>query len=530
MGFKVLVSDKLANEAIETFRSAPDIDVDVKVGMKPEELVSVIGEYDALIVRSATKVTADIIAKADRLKIIGRAGVGIDNVDRDAATQRGIIIMNTPGGNTISTAEHAWSHLLSLARNVVQAGQSMREGRWEKSKYQGVELFGKTFGVIGLGRVGSIVASRALAFGMKVLAYDPYTAQERISQMGFTPCGLDDLYSQSDFISLHCILTDETRHMIDEKAFAKMKKGGYIINCARGGIIDEEALLRALESGQVGGAGLDVFEKEPPPSDYPLLKHPRCVATPHLGASTAEAQINVAKAIAQQVIQALGGGEIRNAVNIPSVDPKVRSVLGPYLILGEKMGMFGIQLLARHPERVEMIYSGELGEIDTSLLTLTVLKGLLTPILEETVNDVNAPFLAEQRGIRYSETKTKETEGFSSVITVRLRTGDQVLTVSGTNLAVNDPRIVRINGYHVDAKPTGCLLVLSNTDEPGIIGLIGTILGKAGINIADLTLGRKERGGDAVTVCNVDEQPSEEVLREIGSIAQILDVKMVNLR
>jgi D-3-phosphoglycerate dehydrogenase len=365
---------------------------------------------------------------------------------------------------------------------------------------------------------------------MNVLACDPYTLQERITHMGFKPCGLDELYSQSDFISLHCVLTEETRHMMDDKAFAKMKKGVYIINCARGGIIDEEALLRALESGRVAGVGLDVFEKEPPDPDCPLLKHPRCVATPHLGASTTEAQLNVAKAIAQQVIQALSGGEIKDAVNIPSVDPKVRAVLGPYLEIGEKLGMFGIQLLSRHAERVEMIYGGDLGEVDTSLLTLVILKGLLTPILEETVNYVNAPFLAEQRGIRYSETKTKDAEGFSSLVTVRLKSGEQALTMSGTNLAANDPRIVRVDGYHIDAKPTGWLLFLRNTDEPGVIGHVGMVLGRAGINIADLTLGRKERGESAVTVCNVDDQPSDEVLREIGSIPQILDVKMVNLR
>ncbi|MFH1740587.1 MAG: hydroxyacid dehydrogenase, partial [bacterium] len=279
MTFKVLVSDKLDNEAVEIFRSAENIEVDVKVGLTPEELASVIGEYDALIVRSATKVTPDIIAKADRLKIVGRAGVGVDNVDRNAATKRGIIIMNTPGGNTISTAEHTWSHILSLARNVSQANQSMREGRWDKSKYKGVELFGKTLGIIGAGRVGSIVASRALAFGMKVLAHDPYASDEHIAQMGFEPCGLDKIYAESDFISFHCILNDETRHIIDDTTLAKMKKGVRIINCARGGIIDEEALLRALESEQVAGAALDVFEKEPPDPDSALVKHPRCVTT-----------------------------------------------------------------------------------------------------------------------------------------------------------------------------------------------------------------------------------------------------------
>ncbi len=290
------------------------------------------------------------------------------------------------------------------------------------------------------------------------------------------------------------------------------------------------ASSNALERGALGGAGLDVFEKEPPNPGDPLVQHPKCVTTPHLGASTAEAQANVAIAIAHQVIEALTGGEIRNAINIPSVDPKVRSVLAPYLVVGEKLGLFGIQLLSRHPERVELIYSGELGEIDTSLLTVTILKGLLTPILEETVNDVNAPFLAKQRGIVYSETKTQETEGFSSLVTVRLKTKDQVLTLSGTNLAPHDPRIVRVDGYHIDAKPTGCLLFLRNTDEPGIIGHVGTILGRAKINIADLTLGRKEPGGAAVTVCNVDQQPDDAVLKEIGTIPQVLDVKMVNLR
>ncbi len=529
MTHKVLVSDKLAEDAVKIFRDAPDIEVDVKVGMSPDELGSVIGDYDALIIRSATKVTPDIIAKADRLKVIGRAGVGVDNVDRQAATQRGIIIMNTPGGNTISTAEHAWAHMASLARNISQASQSMREGRWDKGKYKGVELYEKTLGVIGAGRVGSIVGSRAMAFGMKVLAYDPFCADERIAQMGFKPADLDTIYAQSDFITFHCVLNDDTRHMVDKEAFAKMKKGVFIINCARGGIIDEDALLEALDSGQVAGVGLDVFEKEPPDPDHPLLKHPQCVCTPHLGASTSEAQENVAIAIANQVVEALSGGEVKNAINIPAVPPKLKSVLGPYQPVAEKLGMFTVQLLSGQLEHVEIIHSGEIGEVDTSFLTLTVLKGLLTPILEETVNDVNAPYLAKERGIKYSETKTQETKGFSSLITVKLKSKSQELTASGTIVSPNDPRIVRIDGYHIDAKPTGYLLCLRNSDEPGIIGHVGTVVGKAGINIADLTLGRKEPGGEALTVCNVDAHLSEEVIKEIKSIPQVIDVKMVNL-
>jgi len=530
MAHKVLVSDKLAEEAVEIFHNAPDIEVDVKVGMSPDELASVIGDYDALIVRSATKVTADIIAKADRLKIVGRAGVGVDNVDRQAATQRGIIIMNTPGGNTISTAEHAWAHIMGLLRNISQASQSMREGRWDKGKYKGTELFEKTLGVVGAGRVGSIVGSRALAFGVKVLAFDPFCADQRIAQMGFKSVDLDTLYAESDIITFHCVLNDDTRHIVDKEAFAKMKKGVFIINCARGGIIDEDALLEALDSGQVAGAGLDVFEKEPPDPDHPLLKHPKCVCTPHLGASTAEAQVNVAIAIANQVVEALGGGEVKNAINIPAVPPELKSVLGPYQPVAEKLGMFTIQLLSGQLQQVEIIHSGEIADVDTSFLTLTVLKGLLTPILDEAVNDVNAPYLAEQRGIKHSETKTRDTEGFSSLITVILKSKNQELSASGTILAPSDPRIVRVDGYHIDAKPTGYLLFLRNSDEPGIIGHVGTVLGKAKINIADLTLGRKEPGGDAVTVCNVDEQLSEELIKEIRSIPQVLDAKMVNLR
>ncbi len=530
MPFKILISDKLDNEAVEIFKKAKDLEVDIKVGLPPEELAAIIGDYDGLIVRSATKVTADIISKASRLKIIGRAGVGVDNVDLNAATERGIIVMNTPGGNTVSTAEHTWSLMMSLARNIPQATQSMREGKWEKTKFKGVELFGKTLGVIGVGRVGSIVGSRALAFGMKVLACDPYTAEEQIRRMGFESSDLEHVFRNADFITFHCILTNETRHIVDDDALAKMKKGVRIINCARGGIIDEEALFRALESGHVAGAALDVFEKEPVDPDNPLLKHPNCIMTPHLGASTTEAQVNVAIAIAHQVVDALTGGEIKNAVNIPALDPKIKNVIAPYLLVAEKLGMCGIQLLSRTPEHVEIIYAGEVSELDTSLLTVNVLKGILSPITEETVNEVNAPFLAKRRGIRFSETKTEDNEGYSSLITVRLQAKEEEYSLSGTIFPPKDPRIVRLNGYHIDARPDGYLVILRNTDEPGIVGHVGTVLGKAGINIADMKLARKEPGGPAFTVLNVDQHPNRELVEQLGAIPQILDVKMVNLK
>ncbi|MEW6237711.1 MAG: phosphoglycerate dehydrogenase [Candidatus Omnitrophota bacterium] len=529
MKFKVLVSDPLSQEGIDILQSHSDVQVDVKTKLPPEELKKIIHEYDALIIRSGTQVTADIIEKADKLKVIGRAGVGIDNVDVNAATQRGIIVMNTPGGNTISTAELTWANLMCLARNVSQANISLREGKWDRKKYTGAEIFGKTLGIIGLGRIGSVVGSRALAFGMKVLAYDPFTSDEQAKKAGFEPVSLDRLYAESDFITVHTPKNKETTHLLNDQAFAKMKKGVRIINCARGGIIDEEALLRALESGKCAGAAFDVFEVEPPPPDHPLVRREDCVCTPHLGASTEEAQTNVAIDIARNALDALRGGEVRNALNIPAISPELRAVLGPYMNLAEKMGMFAAQYLGKHVNKMEVTYSGPLSAHDTSFLTVAVLKGLLTPMMTEVVNYVNAPILAEQRNIAYSETKSPKADGYKNLITVKLLSDDAIVELCGTNFGDNDPRIVIVDGFHIDAKPFGNILFFKNHDEPGVIGHVCTVLGKNNINIADMTLGRQERGGFAVTVCNVDASVPASVLDELKSLKTVKEIRCIDL-
>ncbi|MGC9326405.1 MAG: phosphoglycerate dehydrogenase [Candidatus Hinthialibacter sp.] len=529
MPYRVLVSDPLAQEGVDILQSHDDVYVDVKTKLSPDELKSIIGQYDALVIRSGTQVTQEIIEHADKLKVIGRAGVGVDNVDIVAATQRGVIVMNTPGGNTISTAEHTWAMLMSVSRNIPPAYISLREGRWDRKKYTGKELLGKTIGIIGLGRIGSVVGERAKAFGMKVLGFDPFTSEERIKQMGFEPVALNDLYARSDYITVHTPKSKETTHLLDDQAFAKMKKGVRVINCARGGIVDEEALLRALENGKCAGAALDVFESEPPSSDHPLVQRDDCICTPHLGASTEEAQTNVAIDIARNVLEALTGGEVRNAINIPSLPAELRAVLEPYLSLSEKLGMFAVQYFGKRPERMEVIYSGPLSSHDTSLLTLSVLKGLLSPMLSETVNFVNAPLLAEQRHIDYTESKTPKAEGFTNLITVKLAAGDKSISVSGTTFA-DDARIVHIDGFRIEGKPYGTVLFFMNVDQPGVIGHVCTVLGKHNVNIADMSLGRKERGGYAITVCNVDAPVPDSVLEELRSMNLVRDIKVIDLR
>lgn len=529
MPYRVLVSDPLSQEGVDILQSHDKVEVDVKTKMPPEELKKIIGQYDALVIRSETKVTADILESALKLKVIGRAGVGVDNVDIPVATQRGIIVMNTPGGNTVSTAEHTWAMLMSVSRNIPAAYISLRENRWDRKKYTGTELLGKTIGIIGLGRIGSVVGERAKAFGMKVLGYDPFASEEHIKKMGFEPVSLDDLYAQSDYITVHTPKSKDTAHLLNDQAFAKMKKGVRIINCARGGIVDEEALLRALESGKCAGAALDVFEVEPPPSNHPLVLRDDCICTPHLGASTEEAQVNVAVDIARNVLDALLGGEVRNAINIPSVPPEVRAALGAYLPLAEKLGMFAIQYLGKHPEKMEVIYSGPLSTHDTSLLTIAVLKGLLAPVMTETVNYVNAPLLAEQRHIDYTESKTPKAEDYTNLITVKLHSDGESISVSGTTFA-DDSRIVRVDGFRFEAKPYGTILFFKNVDEPGVIGQVCTVLGNNNVNIADMSLGRKERGGYAVTVCNVDAPVPDSVIKELRGLNIVKDIKVIDLR
>ena len=525
---KLLVSDSLSDEGLKILKEVKGFEVDVYNGLKTEELARIIKDYDALIVRSASKVTREVIEKAERLRVIGRAGVGLDNVDVEAASERGIIVMNAPEGNTISTAEHTMSLLLSLARYIPQATASIRQGRWEKNKFTGRELYGKILGVIGLGRIGSEVARRAQAFGMKVIAYDPFLSADRASKMEVALVSLKELFEQSDFITVHTPLTKDTHHLLNAEAFEQMKDGVRILNCARGGIVDEEALAKAIQKGKVAGAAIDVFEKEPP-GDNPLLKLEQVIATPHVGAATDEAQANVAVDIARQVVDALLDRAIRNAVNYPSVDGEVLKVIRPYLKLAENLGTVQAQLADGHIQHVKVRYSGEVIGYDTAPMTVSLMKGLLAPILGETVNYVNAQVLAKNRGIKVIESKTSEFEDFANVIEVEVKTDKLRSIVSGTLFGKDNPRIVKIDEFYIDAVPSGYLLITFTKDVPGVVGTIGTILGRNQINIASMSFGRRKQGGRAITVLNLDSPVADEVIREILSAENIFDARLIKL-
>ncbi len=528
---KVLVSDPLSQEGVKILQES-GMQVDVKTKVPPDELGEMIGQYDALVIRSGTKVTKEIIDKANGLKVIGRAGVGVDNVNVGEATKRGIIVMNTPGGNTLSTAEHAMALILAMARNIAPAYISMKNNKWDRKKFRGTELFGKTLGVVGLGRIGTEVVKRALAFGMKVVAYDPLVTSERLAQLDIEPVTLEGLFKVADIITVHTPLTKETKGIIGERAFAKMKQGVRIVNCARGGIVDEAALYEAVKSGKVAGAALDVYEQEPP-KDLKLVELDQVLLTPHLGASTEEAQEKVAIDVARQVVDVLKGGPVRNAVNMPCLDVELLKQLQPYISLGEKLGTLLVQILSGQIEELRVRYSGDVAEYNIAPITVAVLKGMLGRSLQETVNYVNAPVIAKERGIKVIESKSSQVEDFADLIQVVARTSGKLkgeFSVVGTFFGhKKDSRVVRINGYHVDAVPAGYILILLNEDKPGIIGNVGSILGRININIAAMTLGRKELGGTAVTMLNVDSKVADDVLEEISKAPNIIDIKMVEL-
>jgi len=525
---KVLITDPMTKEGLKILESEKAVKADVKSKLTPEELKEAIKGYDALIVRSATKVTKEVIEASDKLRVIGRAGVGLDNVDVEAASKKGIIVVNAPAGNTISTAEHAMSLMLALSRNIARADRSIKNGEWERKRFKGVELYGKVLGIIGMGRIGTEVAKRALSFQMKVVAFDPFLPSGKANQIGVELSDLENLFKVADYITVHTPLTEETRHMISEEQFKLMKNGVRVINCARGGIIDEEALKKALESGKVAGCALDVFEKEPP-KDFTLAKMENTVATPHVGASTEEAQVNVSIDIAEIVLDVLLNRCIRNAVNMPCVDSESLKILQPYLNLAEKLGSLGTQLIEGHIKEVSIKYVGEITGYDTSALTIAVMKGMLTPILQETVNFVNAPMIARERGIKISETKTAEIENFANLISVEIETDKTKLSVDGTLFTKADSKIVRVGSFYVEAAPSGYMLVISNKDVPGIIGQIGTLMGKNKINIAGMSFGREKEGGKAISVLNVDSVVPKEILAQIKSAENIYDVKLVKL-
>lgn len=526
--YKVLATDGVAPEGLAVLQNAPDVEVDIRPKLSPEELLAVIPDYDALIVRSATKVTAAVLERAAKLKIIGRAGVGVDNIDVRAATARGIIVANAPGGNTIAAAEHTMGMMLALARNIPEANARLKAGVWDKKSFVGVELRHKVLGVIGIGRIGSEGAKRALAMEMEVIAYDPYIPAERVEELGVRMVSLDALLRQADFITIHIPLSKENYHLLNKEAFEKMKPGVRIINCARGGIVDEAALYAALKEGKVAGAALDVFEQEPV-TDSPLFSLPNVVVTPHLGASTVEAQLGVAKVIAEEILVALRGGFVRNAVNVPFVRPEVLAEIGPFIGLAEKLGRFAAQLVSGRIGLVEVSFSGEIAQHDVSLLTTAVLKGVLSIALQEAVNFVNANEVAKKRGIRVTETRRGEEEDYVSLITVRVVAPEGERTVAGTLQRGKEPRVVAIDGYRVDTPLEGHMLFIPHMDRPRIIGRVGNLIGAQDINIAAMQVGRKVIGGPAVMLLAVDNPVPEETLTEIAKVDGIMGVKMVSL-
>jgi D-3-phosphoglycerate dehydrogenase / 2-oxoglutarate reductase len=525
---RVLVSDSMAAEVVEILSNAPGIAVDVKTDLKPEELKAIIKDYDALIVRSSTKVTAEIIEAGTRLAAIGRAGAGVDNIDIPAASKRGIVVMNTPGGNTITTAEHAIAMMLSLARRIPQATASMKAGKWEKSKFMGNEYCNKTLGIIGLGRIGAIVADRASGLKMNVIAHDPFISPDVALQMGIALTSLDDIFAKSDFITVHSPLSKETKYLIDARALAKMKEGVFLINCARGGIVNEKDLYDALVAGKVAGAAIDVFEEEPT-KNVALISLDNVICTPHLGASTDEAQTNVAIAIAQQIAAYFATGEIKGAVNFPSLSAELMAVIRPYLDLAEKLGTFQAQLVAGAIQQVNIEYSGEILNHNVASVTISLIKGLLEPILVESVNYINAPVIAKERGIKVVESKSSEVKDYTSMITLTVKTSKETSITAGALFGKHDPRIVRINEFTVEIVPEGNMLVVSNDDQPGVIGNLGTTLGNNDVNIARLHLSRNPEATQALVILNTDSAVSEDVLDKLRKLPHVISIKPIKM-
>lgn len=520
----VLVSDSIAPQGVELLQKTPGFGVTVKTGMSPGELAEEIARHDALIVRSATRVTAEVLARATRLKVIGRAGTGVDNIDLDAATRAGTVVVNTPGGNSVAAAEHTLSLLLALARNIPQANADLRSGLWERKRYMGVEVTGKTLGIVGLGRIGREVARRARGMRMEILGFDPYVSQEAATTMGIEATTLEELLARSDFVTLHVPVTDETRHIVGARALASMKPGARLINCARGGLVDEQALYEALESGRLAGAALDVFEHEPP-GDTRLLHHPRVVATPHLGASTVEAQQRVGTEIAEKIRDFFVSGAILDAVNFPSINREEHAALAPLIDLAERLGSFLGQLVEGGFREFELRCFG--GFLDRPLkpLVMAATKGLLVPVLESGVSFVNALALAGERGITVSEGRSNETTPYSGLVRLTLTTDRERATVAGTLFASQLPRLVEVDGVPIECSPTGHLLFLRNRDVPGVVGRIGTLLGAANVNIGGIHLGRFNAGEDAVSIVSVDGPVPNGVLAAIRALPEILVVR-----
>lgn len=525
---KILVSDSLSTQGVTVLEKA-GFTVAVKTKLPKEQLLKEIKDCDGLIVRSGTKVTAEVIAAAEQLKVVGRAGSGLDNVDTQAASRRGIVVMNTPGGNTVTTAEHTMAMICAMMRRIPQATTSLKSGKWEKDRFMGVEMYNKTLGIVGIGQIGGYLARLAQGMAMHVVAYDPYLAAERAREMGVEIMELDQLFGRADIISVHTPLTNETRSLINAAAIEKMKPGVMIVNCARGGIVNEADLVEALKKKRVAAAAFDVFEQEPVKPDHPLLALDNFICSPHIGAQTAEAQENVAVGIAEQVVDYFTKGIARGAVNIPSVPPDLLPRLQPYVTLAEKMGLLQAQLYEGGLQRVTVEYHGEVAGLTLAPLTVAVLKGLLTPILEDVVNFVNAPVIAKERGIEVKEVKSSDAGDFTSLIRVRIEAGKQTHHLAGTLYHRKDPRIVEIDDFQVEVLPMGHMMLILNVDKPGVIGAVGQTLGEHGVNIARMQCSREERGGRALLIIGLDEPLPADAGDAIKRAQHILSVKLVDL-
>jgi D-3-phosphoglycerate dehydrogenase len=527
---KILVSDKLSDAGLGILKGFAGVEVDYKPGLKEDELREIIGAFDGLVIRSGSKVTARVIEAAHRLKVIGRAGIGVDNVDIPAASKKGIIVMNTPTGNAVTTAEHAITLMLSLARKIPQATASMRAGKWEKSKFEGREITGKTLGVLGLGNIGRIVASRAQGLSMNVIGYDPVLSSERAKEIGVELVSVDELLRRADIITCHTPLTPETKGILGAEAFKKVKKGVLIVNAARGGIVDEAALADAITSGAVGGAALDVFVEEPTPADHPLLKLDQVIVTPHLGASTAEAQERVALEICEQVAVYLTTGEIKNALNVPSLSREAAQQLEPYLVLARKLGLLLGQLSPVGPRELRVTCTGQAGELGVRPIANVALAGYLERHVEGPVNQVSAPHEAKARGITVVEVAESNVRaGFASLVRVTLTGSDGTHSAAGTLSASGDPRLVNLDGYELDAVLAGTTLIVENDDKPGVIGKLGTLLGQRSINVSRMQLGLDKQTGRALSLWNVDSPVSAESLAELRHIDNMRAVTVVQL-
>ena len=524
---KVLVSDNLSQIGIDILRNA-GLEVDVKTGLSPEELKAIIGDYHGLAIRSATKVTAEILEAATRLKVVGRAGIGLDNVDVAVASQKGIVVMNAPDGNATTAAEHAIAMMMALCRYIPQACRTMKEGRWDKKKFMGREITGKTFGVIGIGRIGAIAASRAQGLKMKTIAYDPFMPKETAEKIGVELVDLESLAKRSDVISVHVPLTKETRNLVSTEFFSMMKPEALFIDCARGGVCDEAALYEALVSKKIAGAALDVFAKEPTTlENCPLLGLDNFVCTPHLGASTCEAQEKVAVLIAQQIAEYLLKGVVTNAVNVPSVSDDVLAQVGPYLTLGEMLGSLHMQIAKGGVAEVNLEFGGGLAELNTNPITVAFLKGLFTPILRDAVNYVNAPIIARERGIRVVESKSDLSDDFVNSLMIKVTTSEGENTLVGTVFGRQEPRLVRLNTFRLEAMMAGPMLLVYNKNVPGVIGALGTTLGAAGVNISSMTVGREEKSNQNIILLSTDELVSSELLVKVKALANVENAQVL---